>query len=364
MEVFSLLEQYTAANIGLSLEQERELLAKYIHSTNQLEGNTLTLAQTQSIIDNGEVSGDQIKTRDILEQKGTYKALVRMMKAVREQEPLSIDLIKELNWLTIGTIFQDDYYFSYKEQGQKYGDFKVKNNRIMITTSDGKEALIEPLSSPDNVAINMKMLLLQIENSDKNVIEKAAFLAQEIWLHQPFIDGNKRTARLLVNFLTMKKGSHSNQVWEIDITYIPMAKGFMYLTAIIDVYSRYIVGWGLSNSLDADSSLNVVKEAVQNHGQPMILNSDQGSQFTCSEYIEYLKGQQIQISMDGKGRALDNIYIERFWRTIKYQHIFLNPAKSGIDLFIGIKKWIEKYHYKAHQGIDRTKPINRYKLAA
>lgn len=206
MEVFSLLKQYTAANIGLSLEQERELLAKYIHSTNQLEGNTLTLAQTQSIIDNGEVSGDHIKTRDILEQKGTYKALVRMMKAVREQEPLSIDLIKELNWLTIGTIFQDDYYLSYKEQGQKYGDFKVKNNRIMITTSDGKEALIEPLSSPDNVAINMKMLLLQIENSDKNVIEKAAFLAQEIWLHQPFIDGNKRTARLLVNFLTMKKG--------------------------------------------------------------------------------------------------------------------------------------------------------------
>jgi putative transposase len=158
--------------------------------------------------------------------------------------------------------------------------------------------------------------------------------------------------------------SHSNQVWEIDITYIPMAKGFMYLTAIIDVYSRYIVGWGLSNSLDADSSLRVVKDAVRNHGKPIILNSDQGSQFTCKEYVEYLKDQQIQISMDGKGRALDNIYIERFWRTIKYQHIYLNPAESGIDLFIGIKKWIEKYHYKAHQGIDRTKPINRYKLAA
>ena len=158
--------------------------------------------------------------------------------------------------------------------------------------------------------------------------------------------------------------TEKNQVWEIDITYIPMAKGFMYLTAIIDVYSRYIVGWGLSNSLDADSSLKVVKEAVQNHGQPMILNSDQGSQFTCREYVEYLKDQHIQISMDGKGRALDNIYIERFWRTIKYQHIYLNPAESGIDLFIGIKKWIEKYHYKAHQGIDRKKPASMYKTAA
>lgn len=95
----------------------------------------------------------------------------------------------------------------------------------------------------------------------------------------------------------------------------------MYLTAIIDVYSRYIVGWGLSNSLDADSSLRVVKDAIRDHGKPSILNSDQGSQFTCREYVEYLKDQHIQISMDGKGRALDNIYIERFWRTIKYQHI-------------------------------------------
>ena len=156
----------------------------------------------------------------------------------------------------------------------------------------------------------------------------------------------------------------SNQVWEIDITYLPMAKGFMYLTAIIDVYSRYIVGWGLSNSLDADSSLRVVKDAIRDHGKPSILNSDQGSQFTCREYVEYLKDQHIQISMDGKGRALDNIYIERFWRTIKYQHIYLNPAESGIDLFIGIKKWIEKYHYKAHQGIDRKKPASMYKTAA
>lgn len=128
----------------------------------------------------------------------------------------------------------------------------------------------------------------------------------------------------------------SNQVWEIDITYVPMAKGFMYLTAIIDVYSRYIVGWGLSNSLDAESSLEVVRNAIAKHGKPQIFNSDQGSQFTCRQYVEYLKQQEIRISMDGKGRALDNIYIERFWRTIKYQHIYLNPAEDGISLYMGI----------------------------
>ena len=156
----------------------------------------------------------------------------------------------------------------------------------------------------------------------------------------------------------------ANQVWEIDITYIPMQQGFMYLTAIIDVYSRYIVGWGLSNSLDADSSLRVVKEAVDTHGKPEILNSDQGSQFTCKEYVEYLKKEQIQISMDGKGRALDNIYIERFWRTIKYQYIYLNPANNGLELFQGIKKWLDRYHYRDHQGIERNKPALIYRNAA
>lgn len=91
----------------------------------------------------------------------------------------------------------------------------------------------------------------------------------------------------------------------------------MYLTAIIDVYSRYVVGWGLSNSLESKVSLDIVKEAIARHGKPQIINSDQGAQFTCKEWIEYLEQEQILISMDGKGRALDNIYIERLWRTVK-----------------------------------------------
>lgn len=155
-----------------------------------------------------------------------------------------------------------------------------------------------------------------------------------------------------------------NQVWEIDITYVPMAKGFMYLTAIIDVYSRYIVGWGLSNTLDAESCLEVLRNAIGQYGKPEVINSDQGSQFTCRVYVEYLKREEIKISMDGKGRALDNIYIERFWRTIKYQHIHLFPADDGLSLYMGIKKWLERYHYRSHQGIDRNKPSTLYLNAA
>lgn len=155
-----------------------------------------------------------------------------------------------------------------------------------------------------------------------------------------------------------------NQVWQIDITYIPMKSGFMYLTAIIDVHSRYIVGWGLSNSLEASESLKVVAGAIAKHGTPEILNSDQGSQFTCKAYVEYLKKENIKISMDGKGRCVDNIYIERFWRTLKYQHIYLNPASDGLELYLGIQQWLTKYHYRRHQGIKLQKPIERYKSAA
>lgn len=152
-----------------------------------------------------------------------------------------------------------------------------------------------------------------------------------------------------------------NQVWAIDITYIPMKKGFMYLTAIIDVYSRFIVGWGISNSLTAEASHKVLKEAITMHGCPEIINSDQGCQFTCKEWVSLLKENDIKISMDGKGRAIDNIYIERFWRTIKYDYVYLHPVNDGLELYQGIKEFIEFYNFeKSHQGLDRKKPAAVY----
>ena len=154
-----------------------------------------------------------------------------------------------------------------------------------------------------------------------------------------------------------------NQVWEIDITYVPMQKGFMYLTGIIDVYSRKIVSWGLSNTLDAEASLKVIRDGINSHGCPEILNSDQGSQFTCGAYIALLKSNGIRISMDGKGRALDNIYIERFWRSIKYRHIYLRPANDGLELYNGIDDWMIKYNKRKHQGTGQ-KPEIMYKNVA
>lgn len=159
-----------------------------------------------------------------------------------------------------------------------------------------------------------------------------------------------------------------NHVWAIDITYVPMEKGFMYLTAIIDVYSRYIVGWNIFNSLDAENSLSVLKEAIANNGMPEIINSDQGSQFTCAHWTEYIEKElegKIKISMDGKGRATDNIFIERFWRTIKRDYIYICPPINGTELFQGVKTFIEYYnHNKTHQGIERKIPVLLYKKVA
>lgn len=159
--------------------------------------------------------------------------------------------------------------------------------------------------------------------------------------------------------------TRSNQVWEIDITYIPMRKGFMYLTAIIDVYSRFVVGWTLSNTLEAEVQQKLLKTAIIQYGKPEIVNSDQGSQFTCYDWVKLLKDSGIKISMDGKGRALDNIFIERLWRTVKQDYVYLNPADDGIELYQGIKDFFEEYNYKkTHQGIGRHIPFEVYGEAA
>ncbi len=160
------------------------------------------------------------------------------------------------------------------------------------------------------------------------------------------------------------KIDHPNHVWAIDITYIPMAKGFLYLTAIIDIYSRYIVAWDLHNSLEARNTLAVLKQAIAEHGKPEMINSDQGSQFTCAPWTEFCDKASIKVSMDGKGRAIDNIFIERFWHTIKWDYVYLHPHYNGTQMYTGLDEFIKRYNRKAHQGIGRIAPIKLFQQAA
>lgn len=156
-----------------------------------------------------------------------------------------------------------------------------------------------------------------------------------------------------------------NQVWAIDITYIPMQKGFMYLTAVIDIHSRFIIGWQLSNTLAAENQTRLIEDCIARYGKPEIINSDQGSQYTSEEWVSCLNRHKISISMDGKGRATDNAFVERFFRTIKWDYIYLNPAADGLELYEGINNFIHEYNYKnSHQGIGRIKPAQLYPQAA
>ncbi|HUW94132.1 MAG TPA: IS3 family transposase [Bacteroidales bacterium] len=145
-----------------------------------------------------------------------------------------------------------------------------------------------------------------------------------------------------------------NQVWAIDITYIPLPRGFLYLTAIIDFHSRYVVGWGISYTLDGSCSPSVTKETIARHGKQEITNSDQGSQYTSFAWTNFLEKEGIRISMDGKGRATDNIWIARFWKSLKYNYIYLNPCDNGLELFEGVQNHIAYYNQKKHQSIKKT----------
>jgi putative transposase len=155
-----------------------------------------------------------------------------------------------------------------------------------------------------------------------------------------------------------------NQVWATDITYIPIKNGYMYLIAIIDLYSRYVVKWALSNSMEAEWCAEVLKEAINENGVPEMFNTDQGSQFTSDVFIEVLKDNNITISMDGKGRATDNIFIERLWRSMKYEDVYLHAYETGIELYKGLKKYFEFYNLvRRHSSIKNQRPIDVYQAA-
>ena len=152
-----------------------------------------------------------------------------------------------------------------------------------------------------------------------------------------------------------------NQVWAADITYIPLRRGFMYLVAVMDWYSRKVLSWRISNSLDADFCVEALEEAIRIYGCPEIFNTDQGSQFTGKEFTGVLAANQIKISMDGRGNFMDNIFIERLWWTVKYHYLFLHAFEGGSDLRLGLKEWFRFYNEnRFHQSLNDKTPDEVY----
>ena len=152
-----------------------------------------------------------------------------------------------------------------------------------------------------------------------------------------------------------------NQVWSTDITYIRLKRGFVYLTAIIDWHSRYVLSWRISTTLDRRFCIDVLNEALAKYGKPEIFNTDQGSQYTSEEFTGILKAADIKISMDGRGRALDNIFIERLWRTVKYEEVFLNSYRNVQECKEGLDNFFERYNNcREHQSLHYDYPSEIY----
>jgi len=149
----------------------------------------------------------------------------------------------------------------------------------------------------------------------------------------------------------------ANQVWATDICYIPMAKGFMYLVAIMDWYSRRVLSWRVSNTLDTDFCIAALEEALQRFGTPEIFNTDQGSQFTSETFTGVLKRHGVAISMDGKGRWVDNVFVERLWRSVKYEDVYLRAYETPTELRTGLARYFEFYNTRRrHSALDRRTP--------
>jgi putative transposase len=168
--------------------------------------------------------------------------------------------------------------------------------------------------------------------------------------------GHRIFAYLLRNVVI----THPDQVWSTDITYVPLQSGFVYLTAVMDWYSRYVLSWKLSNRLEGSFCVEALDEALA-HGKPEVFNTDQGSQFTSAVFVNRLLDRSIAVSMDGRGRALDNVFIERLWKSVKYQEIYLREYETVADVEEGLKLYFEKYnHERPHQALDNLTPAKVY----
>lgn len=147
-----------------------------------------------------------------------------------------------------------------------------------------------------------------------------------------------------------------NQVWASDITYIPMRRGFLYIVAIIDWYTRKVLAWRISNTREADFCVVALNEAIAKYGVPEIMNTDQGSQYTSFAWTDRLRRSGVRISMNGKGRFLDNILVERLWRPLKYECVYLHAWETGSEARAGIAKWVEFYNHKRPHSAHGRKP--------
>lgn len=241
------------------------------------------------------------------------------------------------------------YYKPAEESGLNLELMRLIDEQYTKHPHFGSRSMLSWLNMDCGYAVNRKRVIRLMKTMGLEAIYPKPKLTKAQ-------DGHQKTPYLLHGL----RIDHPNQVWSSDITYIRMKNGFLYLTVIMDWYSRYVLSWRLSNTLEASFCVDALKEALQ-IGQPEISNTDQGSQYTGADYIACLKEYGISISMDGRGRALDNIFTERLWRSVKYEEVYLKNCETGKEAFSSIRNYFIFYNKeRRHQSLLNHRPADIY----
>jgi len=199
------------------------------------------------------------------------------------------------------------------------------------------------------------------EVNRKRVQRLMRLMGLEAIYPKPKLSAAGRGHRIYPYLLRDVKVVRPDQVWSTDITYVPMTAGFMYLAAVIDWFSRYVIAWRLSNTLDGSFCLDMLEEALS-RGRPEVFNTDQGVQFTAQAWTGRLEAAGAQVSMDGKGRCLDNVFVERLWRSVKYEDIYLRGYEAVPELHGGLERYFDFYNdERPHQSLDYQTPATVYR---
>ena len=195
----------------------------------------------------------------------------------------------------------------------------------------------------------------------KHVVTLMRKMGIEALYQRPRTSGRDREHPVFPYLLRGMTIDRPNQVWAMDTTYIPMRRGFVYLTAVVDWAARRVLAWRVSISLAADAAVEALKEAIARYGVPEIMNTDQGSQFTASDFIDVLREHDIRISMDGKGCWRDNVFVERLWKTIKYEHVYLHAYETVSEARTRLATYLDFYNRRRpHSALDRRTPDDVY----
>ncbi len=259
----------------------------------------------------------------------------------------NISIVKQCNLLKIS---RTSVY--YKPQGEKPENLKLMrliDEQYLKTPCYGSRSMLNFLER------------LGYDKNRKRIQRLMRLMGLEAIYPKPKTSKPHPKHKIYPYLLRNLRIDHPNQVWAADITYLPLEKGFMYLVAIMDWHSRKLLSWKVSNTMESNFCVEALEEAIYNYGCPKIFNTDQGSQFTSDKFTGALKNNDIQISMDGRGRYQDNIFIERLWWTLKYHYFYLRTFENGSELRFGLKKWFQYYNQERfHQSLEGWTPDEIY----